>query len=140
MASLSIDTGTPSRRVSSAPNGTSRSPKIGLCRHTARRPLDDAWQPDADAEDVGHFEVGVLDAAPHAVLDKVGDDGRRLPVDADRQRQRCEDIGAEIGDGDRDLVGRKAHADHMGRVRIELQHDARAATASVPHGPDLQRE
>ena len=105
----------------------------------ACRALHDAGQADADAENVGHFEVGVLDAAPHAVFDEVGDDGRRLPVDADRQRERVEDIGAEIGDGDRDLVGREAHADHIGRVRIELQHDARAATARVTHGPDLQR-
>ena len=105
----------------------------------ASRALDDTRQPDADAENVGHFKVGVLDAAPHAVLDEVGDDGRRLAVDADRQRQRVEDIGAEIGNGDRDLVGRQAHADHIGRVRIELQHDARPSTASVTHGPDLQR-
>ena len=105
----------------------------------ASRALDDTRQPDADAENVRHFKVGVLDAAPHAVLDEVGDDGRRLPVDADRQRQRVKDIGAEIGDGDRDLVGREAHADHIGRVRIELQHDARASTAGVTHGPNLQR-
>jgi hypothetical protein len=50
-----------------------------------------------------------------------------------------EDIGAEICDGDRNLVGHKAHADHIRRVRIELQHDARASTASVTDGADLQR-
>ena len=139
MASLSIDTGTPSRRVSSRAKGHVAVAEDRALSAYARRALDDPRQPDADAENLGHFKVGVLDTAPHAVLDEVGDDGRRLPVDADRQRERVEDIGAEIGDGDRDLVGRKAHADHIGRIRIELQHDARAPAARVTHGPDLQR-
>ncbi len=54
----------------------------------AGRALDDAGQADADAGDLRHLEAGVADAAAHAVLDQIGDDGGRLAVDADRQRQR----------------------------------------------------
>src|SRR5208282_5778983 len=32
--------------------------------------LHNPGQPDADAIDVGHFEIGVGDAAAHAILDK----------------------------------------------------------------------
>ena len=65
------------------------------------------------------------------VFDKVGNDGRCLSVDADRQREEVEDVSRKNGDGDRNLVRRKAHADHIGRIRIELQHDARAAAAAT---------
>ena len=90
LASLSIDAGTPSRRVSSAPNGTSRSPKIGVCRHTPADRSTTPGRPTQTPRMSRHFEVGVLDAAPHAVFDEVGDDGRCLPVDADRQAIACE--------------------------------------------------
>ena len=42
----------------------------------ARRALDDAGQTDANAGNIRHFEIGVADAAPHAVFDEVGDHGR----------------------------------------------------------------
>src|SRR6185312_9287844 len=70
----------------------------------ARRPLDHARKADADARDVSHVEARVADAAAHAVLDQVGDDGRRLSVDADRQRERAQDVTAKIRHPDRDLI------------------------------------
>ena len=54
----------------------------------ARRAFDDAGQADANAGNIRHFEIGVADAAAHAVFDQIGDHGRGLPVDADRQRRR----------------------------------------------------
>ena len=70
-------------------NATSRSEKIGLCRQTPAARSHDAGQADAEPGDVLHFEFGVADAAPHAILDEIGDHRRRLPVDADRQRELC---------------------------------------------------
>ena len=101
--------------------------------------LDHPGQPDADAVNVGHLEIGVGDAAAHPVLDKVGDHRRGLPVDADRQRKRAQDIGAEVRRRHRDLVGRELHPHDMGRVRIEPEHDARPAAAAVANGADLHR-
>ena len=106
----------------------------------ARRPLDHARKADADARDLGDVEARVADAAAHAVFHQVGDDGGRLAIDADRQRERAQDVGAEIGYRDRDLVVRELDADHMRRVRIELEHDARPAASRVAHGAELQRD
>ena len=36
-----------------------------------------------------------LTQAAHAVFHQVGDDGCGLPIDADRQRERAQDVGAE---------------------------------------------
>ena len=79
----------------------------------ARRPFDDARKADADARDFGDVETRVADAAAHAVLDQIGDDRGRLTIDADRQRQRAQDVGAEIGHRDRDLVRGELDAHHM---------------------------
>ena len=106
----------------------------------ARRPLDDARKADADARDFGDVETRVADAAAHAVLDQIGDDRGGLAIDADRQRERAQDVGAEIGDRDRDLVGRELDAHHMRRARIELEHDPRPAASRVAHRADLQRD
>ena len=124
-------------RPRSAPNGTSRSRKNRALPADARprarpRPAGRRRRPRC-AVDV---EPGVADAAAHAVLDEIGDDGGRLPVDADRQRQRAQDVGAEIGHRDRDLVGRELDADDMRGVRVELEHHARPAASRVAHGAD----
>ena len=55
----------------------------------ARRALDDAGQTNANAGNIRSFQVSVADAAANAVLDQIGDHARRLPVDADRQRECC---------------------------------------------------
>ena len=106
----------------------------------ARRALDDARQSDADAGDVGDLEAGVADAAAHAVLDQIGDHRGGLAVDADRHRERAQDVGAKVGDRHGDLVGCELHADDIGRLRIELEHDPRPAAAGVAHRADLQRD
>ena len=113
LTSLSIDVGAPSRLERSAPNGTSRSLQDRALATDARGALHDARQSDANTGYVGELEAGVADAPPHAVLHEIGDDGRGLAVDADRHRQRAQDVGAKVGDRHRDLVGREFHSDDM---------------------------
>ena len=139
MTSLSIEAGTPSRTREIGAERHVALPEDRALPADAGGALDHPRQPDADAVDVGHFEIGVGDAAAHAVLDEVCDHARGLAVDADRQRQRVQDIGAEIRRRHRDLVGRELHAHDMRRVGIELEHDARPAAPGVADGADLQR-
>ena len=100
--------------------------------------LDDAGKADAEPGNVSHFEFRVADAAPDAVLDEIGDHRGRLPVDADRQRQRADHVGAEIGDRDRDEIGREPDADDARRVGIEPQHHPGTAARGVAQGAHLQ--
>ena len=111
MTSLSIETATPSRRVRFGAEIHVALAEDRALPADAGRALDDAGQADADAGDVRHRELGVADAAAHAVLDEIGDDRGRLAVDADRQREAAQDVGAEIGGRDGDLVGRELDAD-----------------------------
>ena len=83
-----------------------------------------------------HLEFSVADAATHPVLDEIRDDGRGLSVDPDRQRQTTQNVGAEIRDGDGDLVGRELDPDDARGVRVELQHHAGPAAAGVAQGAD----
>ena len=106
----------------------------------ARRPLDNAREADADARDVGDFETRVAHAAPHAILDQIGNDRGGLPINSDRQRERAQDVGAKISDRDRDLVGRQFDAHHIRCARIELEHDPGPAATGVPHRADLKRD
>ena len=106
----------------------------------ARRPLDDARKADADARDLTDIQASVAHATAHAVLDQVADDGCGLAIDTDRQRKRAQDVGAEIGYRDRDLVVGEFDADHIRGVRIELEHDPRPAAPGIAHGADLQRD
>ena len=77
-------------------------------------------------------------------LDQIGGHCRRLPVDADGQRQGAQHVGAEVGDDDRDLVARELDAGDMSRVRIELEHHPWPAIVELdlhitsrPHLDDL---
>ena len=119
-----------------APNATSLSPKIGLCRQTPPR-SHHSGQADANAERYPHLEVGVARAAPHAVLDEVGNDGRRLPVDADRERQLLMTSAQKSVTAI--VIGRaRAHADDARGKRVEPQHHARPASAGVVQRAELQ--
>ena len=139
MTSLSIDAGTPSRCGEVGAERHVAFPEYRALPADAGGALDDPGQPDANAGDIGHLEIDVADAAAHAVLDEIGDDRGGLAIDADRQRERAQDIGAEVGHRDGDLVGGELDPDDMRGVGIEPEHDARPAAAGVAHGADLHR-
>ncbi len=124
--------------------------KIGAERHVALlqdralaadsgRAFNHAGQSDADPGDRRHFEASVGYAAAHPVFHQVGDDGRGLAVDADREFKRRGDVPAKVGDRDRDLVRGELDADDMCGVGVELKHHPRAAPSGVPQGADVER-
>ncbi|ENN84128.1 hypothetical protein RHSP_78414 [Rhizobium freirei PRF 81] len=86
--------------------------------------LDDAGQAEADGIDLVQREIGIDDAAAHTILDKIGNDTDRLPVDAQRQRQRRENLAAEVRDDEDHAVGGDFRADDARGIGIKLQHDA----------------
>ncbi len=89
--------------------------------------LDDARKRHADAFDAIERQPGVGDAAAHAVLHEIGDDGGGLAVDAHRLGQLGKHVALEIGDDVDDAVGRDLYADDAGGIGIELKQHARAA-------------
>ena len=128
------------RFFNSAAKATLRSRKIGLCRHTPAPRSTTPGTPTHTPLMRLDRQIRIGDAAAHAVLDQIGDHRHRLAVDADRQGQTLQNVSAEIGGGYGDVIGRQLHAHHEGGIRVELQHDARAATRGVAHRSDRARE
>ena len=75
----------PSRSDISAAKSTPAFAEDRAGAYMAGAVLDDAGQAEADRIDFVERQTGIDDAAAHAVLDQVGDDADRLPVDANRR-------------------------------------------------------
>ena len=109
----------------SAPKSTSRSLKIGLCRQTPAARSTTPGRPTQTPEmsDISRSASLTQRRTPSSTRSAMtGADCRSMRIgsvsDASTSAQK-------LVDRDRDLVGRELHADDVGRVRVELQHDAR---------------
>ena len=133
LTSLSIETATPRRLVRSAAKLTSRSLKIGLCR---QMPAARSTTPGSPTQMPA---ISAIESSASLTQRRTPSSTRSAITGADCRSIRIgkievlQHVGAEIGRGDGDLIGRQLHADDVGRVGIEFQHHARAAASRVAH-------